>query len=355
VDQVLSSGDMPASSQVAQEAGLSYIDDDTAGIIRRRSGKGFTYRSPSGARIADRPQLARIRSLAIPPAWTDVWICPDSLGHIQATGRDIRGRKQYCYHAEFRKSRESAKYQHLFSFAGALPGIRAQVAADMALPGLPRERVIATVVNLLEITLIRVGNSGYARDNKSYGLTTLNSPHVKVEGTELRFHFKGKSGRIWRLALKNRRVAKVVRACQELPGQQLFQYLDAAGESHNVTSNDVNDYLRAVSGLDVSAKDFRTWAGTLDAAWALQRAGAAANQIEAKRTLKAVLEAVAARLGNTVTICRKCYVHPEIIERYLGGRLDLALGSNADEHTNALKPEEAGLLALLAPRERMAA
>jgi DNA topoisomerase-1 len=355
VDQVLSSGDMPGSSQVAQEAGLSYIDDETAGNTRRRSGKGFTYRSPSGARIADRRQLARIRSLAIPPAWVDVWICPDSLGHIQATGRDIRGRKQYRYHAEFRKSRESAKYQHLFSFAGALPGIRVQVAADMALPGLPREKVIATVVNLLETTLIRVGNSGYARDNKSYGLTTLNSPHVKVEGTELRFHFKGKSGRIWRLALKNRRVAKVVRACQELPGQQLFQYLDAAGERHNVTSNDVNDYLRAVSGLDVSAKDFRTWAGTLDAAWALQRAGAAANQTEAKRTLKAVLEAVAARLGNTVTICRKCYIHPEIIERYLGGQLDLALGSNADEHTTALEPEEAGLLALLTPRERMAA
>jgi DNA topoisomerase I len=318
-------------------------------------GQGFTYRLANGNRFADRLHLARIRSLAVPPAWTDVWISSNPRGHIQATGRDARGRKQYRYHSEFRKVRDSAKCQHLVAFAEALPRIRARVAADMALSDLPREKVVATVVNLLETTLIRIGNADYARENKSYGLTTLNNQHIKVQGAELRFSFTGKSGRSWRLTLKNRRVAKIVRACQELPGQQLFQYADANGEIHNVTSTDVNDYLRAASGLDISAKDFRTWGGTVEAALALHRAGAGVSDAEAKRTLKTVLVSVAARLGNTVNICRNCYIHPHIIDQYLGSRLTLATSADKNGQEGSLSPEEAAVLPLLVGAEKMPA
>jgi len=355
VDQTFKSDEVVDASQTAKAAGLYYVAEDSAGFERRRSGRGFTYRLANGNRLTDRLHLARIRSLAVPPAWTDVWISSNPRGHIQATGRDARGRKQYRYHSEFRKVRDSAKYQHLVAFAAALPRIRARVAADMALSDLPREKVVATVVNLLETTLIRIGNADYARENKSYGLTTLNNQHIKVQGAELRFRFTGKSGRSWRMTLKSRRVAKVVRACQELPGQQLFQYADSNGEIHNVTSTDVNDYLRAVSGLDISAKDFRTWGGTVEAALALHRAGAGATDAEAKRTLKTVLVSVAAQLGNTVNICRKCYIHPQIIDQYLGGGLTLATGADKDGQGCSLSPEEAAVLSLLVGAEKIPA
>jgi DNA topoisomerase I len=353
VEQTLNSNEVVDASETARAAGLYYVREDSAGFKRRRAGKGFTYQLANGERVAERPQVARIRSLAVPPAWTDVWISSNPRGHIQATGRDARGRKQYRYHTEFREVRDSAKFQHLVAFAEALPRIRAQVKADMALPELPREKVVATVVDLLETTLIRVGNADYARDNKSYGLTTLNNAHIKIKGTELRFRFTGKSGRAWRVKLKSRRVAKVLRACQELPGQQLFQYEGANGEIHNVTSTDVNDYLRAASGLDISAKDFRTWAGTVEAAWALNRAGAGATEAEAKRKLKTVLVSIAARLGNTVSICRKCYVHPQIIDSYLRGRLALASDAATSGQEGALRPEEGAVLPLLVRAAKM--
>jgi DNA topoisomerase-1 len=338
--------------ETAAAAGLHYVSDDRPGLRRRRTGKHFSYRredhdGTAGEILREPETLARIRSLAIPPAWTDVWICADPRGHLQATGRDARGRKQYRYHPAFRAIRESTKYEHLLGFAQALPRIRAGVAAHMALRGLPREKVLATIVNLLETTLIRVGNSDYARDNKSYGLTTLNNPHIQVKGAELRFHFKGKSGKIWRLQVRDRRIAKIVKACQELPGQQLFQYVDDAGEPRGVTSSDVNDYLRQLCDLDITAKDFRTWAGTVQAALALTELGAGANATQAKRNLKLAIERVAARLGNTITICRKCYIHPQIIECYLGGALVLDAGRTPAAAEPALTAEEAAVYVLL--------
>ncbi|MCC2677056.1 MAG: topB, partial [Ramlibacter sp.] len=256
-------------AEAARSAGLSYVNDDEPGIRREAAGDGFTYRRDRGAVVRDEATLQRIRKLAIPPAWTDVWICPSAQGHLQATGRDARGRKQYRYHPRFREAREETKYEHMLEFARALPELRSKVADHMALRGLPREKVLATVVHLLEATLIRVGNDDYARENRSYGLTTLRDRHVAVEGGQLRFEFKGKSGKTWRLQVQNRRVAKVVRACQELPGQRLFQYRDEQGELREVTSSDVNAYLREITGRDITAKDFRTWAGTVMAALAL--------------------------------------------------------------------------------------
>ena len=336
--------------ETAAEAGLVYVSDEMPGIRRRKSGKGFSYRRDGGGLLRDPAALARIRSLAVPPAWTDVWIAAIPRGHLQATGRDARGRKQYRYHPAFREIRESGKYEHLIDFARALPRIRATVAAHMALAGLPREKVLATIVNLLETTLIRIGNADYARENKSYGLTTLNNPHIKVNGTALRFHFKGKSGRVWRLRVKDRRVARVVRACQELPGQQLFQYLDDDREPRSVSSSDVNAYLREISGLDITAKDFRTWAGTVQAAWALAELGNAPNVTQSKRNLKLAIARVAERLGNTVTICRKCYVHPDIITCYLEGALALLPRNEASPAPHALNSQEEAVLAFLQDR-----
>ena len=238
--------------EAAEAAGLRYVNDDERGFRRERNGDGWEYFDTKGRKITDEAQLERIRKLAIPPAYTDVWICPRANGHLQATGRDARGRKQYRYHPQFRELRESTKYERMLDFGKALPPLRAKIAEHMALRGLPREKVLATVVHLLETTLIRVGNDDYARDNKSYGLTTLRTPHVKVEGSELRFQFKGKSGKTWKLQVKDRRIARIVRACQELPGQRLFQYLDEAGEVRDVTSADVNAYLKEVSGQDLS-------------------------------------------------------------------------------------------------------
>ncbi|GAB3773584.1 DNA topoisomerase IB [Ramlibacter monticola] len=337
--------------EAAESAGLVYVTDEDRGIRRERKGDAFEYLRPGGERLRDEASLERIRKLAIPPAWTEVWICNRANGHLQATGRDARGRKQYRYHPQFREVRESTKYEHMLEFAQALPAIRGRLAEHMALRGLPREKVLATVVHLLETTLIRVGNDDYARENRSYGLTTLRNPHVKVEGSELRFQFKGKSGKTWRLQVKDRRIAKIVRACQDLPGQRLFQYLDEQGEVREVTSADVNAYLREVTGSDITAKDFRTWAGTVMAALALRECEAVDTKATQKKNIRQAIERVAERLGNTPTICRKCYVHPEVLNAYVEGNLLLEIGGRVDELA-ALKPEEAAVLALLQGRLR---
>lgn len=326
----------------AREAGLRYVSDAEPGIRRQRSGTGFCYRQTDGSVLRDAATLQRLRSLAIPPAWTNVWICPRADGHIQATGRDARGRKQYIYHPEFRSLRESGKYAALPGFARLLPAIRAQVSADMARTGLPREKVLAAIVYLLERTLIRIGNADYAAQNGSRGLTTLTRRHVKVEGSALRFRFTGKSGKSWDLQLHDRRVLKVIRACQELPGQELFRYRSDDGAILTVSSADVNDYLRGISGSDVTAKDFRTWAGTVMAALALQAFGPPLSQREAKRNLKAAITEVSDKLGNTVTICRKCYIHPVVIERYLAGEHRLRIP--AKPAIAGLQPEEIAVL-----------
>lgn len=346
--------DVVDPADAAESAGLVYVSDEKPGITRERDGDGFRYLKARGEPVTDASTLERIRALAIPPAWTEVWICPRAKGHIQATGRDAKGRKQYRYHPQFREVRESTKFEHMMEFARALPAIRATLARHMALRGLPREKVLATVVHLLETTLIRVGNDDYARTNKSYGLTTLRDPHVQVQGSDLRFHFKGKSGKTWRLQLKDRRLAKIVRACQELPGQELFQYVAEDGEVHDITSADVNAYIREITGRDITAKDFRTWAGTLLAALALQEFQTFDNQAGARKNVRAAIEQVASRLGNTPTICRKCYVHPEILTAYAEGGLLLELKEQVEEELRdslaSLKPEEAAVLALLEAR-----
>ncbi|WP_423790777.1 DNA topoisomerase IB [Microvirga solisilvae] len=338
----------------AETAGLTYVSDEEPGIRRKKSGKGFTYLRPDGKRVADEATLKRIRSLAIPPAYTDVWICTKANGHIQATGRDVKGRKQYRYHTAFREIRESTKYERMLEFAKGLPAIRKTIDEHMSLRGLPREKVLATVVHLLENTLIRVGNEDYAKQNKSYGLTTLRDPHVKVEGAELRFQFKGKSGKTWKLQVKDRRVARIVKACQDLPGQDLFQYLDDDGERQSITSSDVNDYLKQITGRDITAKDFRTWAGTVLAAMALSEFEEFDSEAKAKKNIRAAIEEVSARLGNTPTICRKCYVHPEVFSCYLEGGLLLEIKKEIEaelrEELPSLRPEEAAVLTLLQER-----
>jgi DNA topoisomerase-1 len=338
----------------AETAGLLYVSDEEPGIRRRKSGKGFTYLDPNGKKVEDKATLERIRSLAIPPAYTDVWICSKASGHIQATGRDAKGRKQYRYHPAFREIRDSTKYEHMIEFAKGLPAIRKTVDEHMSLRGLPREKVLATVVHLLENTLIRVGNSDYAKQNKSYGLTTLRDPHVRVEGTELRFQFKGKSGKTWRLSVKDRRIARIVKACQDLPGQDLFQYLDESGEQQSVTSADVNAYLKEITGREITAKDFRTWAGTVLAALALAEFEEFDTEAKAKKNIRAAIETVSSRLGNTPTICRKCYVHPEVFSCYLEGSLLLEIKDEIEaelrEDLPSLRPEEAAVLTLLQER-----
>jgi DNA topoisomerase-1 len=338
----------------AQEAGLIYVSDEERGLRRERAQDAFAYFGPGGDPVTDEATLERIRRLAIPPAWTDVWICPKATGHLQATGRDARGRKQYRYHPRFREQRESTKYEHMLEFARALPAIRARLAVDMGLRGLPRPKVLATVVHLLETTLIRVGNDDYARENRSYGLTTLRNPHVSVEGPQLRFRFKGKSGKVWRLQIRDRRVAKIVKACQDLPGQKLFEYVDENGDPREVTSADVNAYLKEITGGDITAKDFRTWAGTVLAALALREFAACDSQALARKNVRAAIEHVAARLGNTPTICRKCYVHPEILSCYAEGALRLEVKERVQaglrDGSPSLAPEEVAVLALLESR-----
>jgi DNA topoisomerase I len=318
----------------ARAAGLRYSTDARPGITRQRRGRGFSYRRPDGEVVHDRAVLARIRALAIPPAWTDVWICLDQAGHLQATGRDAKGRKQYRYHQRWRSGRDDAKFERLLDFARVLPRIRKRCDADLATAGLSRQKVLAAVVRLLETTLIRVGNDEYARLNRSFGLTTLKNRHAKVTGTRVRFRFRGKSGRQHEVGIRDRRLAAVVRRCQDLPGQELFQWVDDDGASHDVASEDVNDYLREISGTDITAKDFRTWAGTVLAYRALR---ALAPGTDDRTSRKNVVEAVrftSDRLGNTPAVARRSYVHPAILESYMEGSIGGALLEAAEDQTD---------------------
>jgi len=318
----------------AEEAGLQYVSDERPGYRRKAKGKHFEYLDAEGKPIRDEQRLLRIKRLAIPPAWTDVWICPSPNGHVQATGRDARGRKQYRYHERWREVRDENKFERLAQFAKALPNIRRRVAHDLKLPALPRRRVLATIVRLLERTFIRIGNEEYARENKSFGLTTLKNRHVTVKGAQVRFRFRGKSKRQHEVDVSDRRVAKVIAKCQDLPGQDLFQYVDEDADVQNVTSQDVNEYLRQIAGEDFTAKDFRTWGGTVLAAIALGRQEEFQTQKQAKSNIKTAICAVAELLGNTPAVCRKCYVHPIIVEAYLNRRR--IAGLNGD--TKALEP-----------------
>ncbi|HEX9236136.1 MAG TPA: DNA topoisomerase IB [Actinomycetota bacterium] len=345
----------PEPEASAREAGLRYVSDARPGIRRKRSGRGLAYLAPDGRRVEDPATLARIGSLAVPPAWTDVWICPDPRGHLQATGRDARGRKQYRYHPKWREVRDENKYHRLIAFGLSLPTIRERVDRDLARPGLPREKVLAAVVRLLESTLIRVGNEEYARDNRSFGLTTLRDRHAEVNGGSIEFRFRGKGGRPHRVGVHDPRVARVVKRSQELPGQQLLQYVDDDGEVQDIDSDDVNEYLREITGQDFSAKDFRTWAGTVAAAWALQEFEQFDSEAQAKRNIVRAIERVAERLGNTPAVCRKCYVHPGILEAYTDGSMVRALRRRSAamaEEPNGLDSEESAVLALL--RRRLA-
>lgn len=337
-------------------AGLRYVSDQMPGIRRKPAGDSFHYVGPDGHEIDDEQTLKRIKSLAIPPAWTDVWICPNPRGHLQATGRDAKGRKQYRYHSRWQEIRDETKYHRMLAFGEALPRIRERVEHDLGLPGLPREKVLATVVRLLEETLIRVGNEEYARENKSYGLTTMRDGHVDVEGSTLHFHFKGKSGIKHRIDVRDRRVARVVKRLQDLPGHHLFEYVGDDGEIRDVDSNDVNEYLREITGEPFTAKDFRTWAGTLLAAEALQEVQSFDSEAQAKKHVTRAIERVAERLGNTPTVCRKCYVHPQILNAYMEGEtlrtVRQRLEDELRETLTGLEPEEAAVMALL--RERLA-
>lgn len=305
--------------------GLTYSSDEQPGIRRAASGKGFSYRDARGALVRDETTLARVRSLAIPPAWTDVWICPRASGHIQATGRDVKGRKQYRYHDDWSSRASETKFERLTSFARALPKLRKRVEADLARSGVSREKVLATAVRLLEVTLIRVGNAQYARHNRSYGLTTLNKRHLDVDGTAMTFAFRGKSGVEHEVRVRDRRLATVVRSLRELPGQQLFKYRDADGHLCVLTSDEVNAYIREAMGEQFSAKDFRTWAGTVSAARALRELEPPASPIEAKRKITVCVKAVAGLLGNTPTVCRSSYVHPRVFALFESGELAGAL------------------------------
>ena len=315
--------DMPQGKiQSARAIGLRYVSDSEPGIRRERNGTGVDYVDPEGQPVQGAAELERVRSLALPPAWTDVWICATSDGHIQATARDAKGRKQYRYHPRYRAFRDETKFNRMLEFSRHLPRIRRLVERDIRREGLPREKVLGTVVWLLERTLFRVGNDQYARENKSFGLTTLRRRHVDVAGSEVRFEFRGKSGVKHAAAITDKRIARIVQRCQTLPGEELFQYLDEDGKRQTVDSGDINQYLqRASKGEEVTAKDFRTWAGTILAAKALRDAGPAATLREAKTNIVTVIDQVAARLGNTRAVCRKYYVHPAILEQYLAGQV----------------------------------
>ena len=305
--------------EAAALAGLHYVSDAQPGIRRVRSGAGFRYLDSTGEPIRDRAALARFRGLVIPPAWTDVWICPDPDGHIQVTARDAAGRKQYRYHPRYRAVRDETKFDRMFEFSEVLPRIRDQVEKDLQLPGHPRAKVLATVVRLLEKTLIRVGNMEYVRENRSFGLTTLRRRHVDVTGDTMRFEFRGKSGVAHEVAVSDRRLARIVQHCQTLPGEELFKYIDDDGKRQTVDSGDINAYLREIAGDEVTAKDFRTWAGTMHVAAALRELGPATADKEAKRNVVRAIDQVAERLGNTRAVCRKYYVHPVVIDAYMRG------------------------------------
>ncbi|MFN2643712.1 MAG: DNA topoisomerase IB [Burkholderiales bacterium] len=298
---------------------MRYVTEGLRGITRKRVGTGWAYYAPGGARITDTEARHRINRLAIPPAWTDVWICPDANGHIQATGCDARGRKQYRYHPDYRAARDRSKFQRMLEFSQVLPRLRERLERDLGAPDLSRRQILATVVRLLDKTLIRVGNDEYVRENRSYGLTTLRRRHLAIDGPMLRFSFRGKSGVEHTIAVADPRLARIIQRCRELPGQELFQYVDAAGRRHVVSSDDVNDYLRSIAGRDISAKDFRTWGGSMLAARELRARGAPASRREANRNVIAAIDAVAERLGNTRAVCRKYYVHPALIDAYFMG------------------------------------
>jgi DNA topoisomerase I len=332
----------------AQAAGLRYVSDTQPGIRRKRAGKGFTYVGPDGKTIRSAQELSRIRALAIPPAYTDVWICPSPSGHIQATGRDARGRKQYRYHSKWREVRDETKFGRMLAFSEALPQIRERVERDLGLPGLPREKVLATVVRLLECTCIRVGNDEYTRANRSFGLTTLQDRHVEISGSTLRFEFRGKSGKTHQVNLNDRRLARIVQRCQALPGEDLFQYIDDDGVRQTVGSGDVNDYIREISGQEFTAKDFRTWAGTLLAVAALKEVGHWASQRQAKANVLRAIDRVAEQLNNTRAVCRKYYVHPAVFDAYLGGTMLKHLQNGTKQAVkDDLNSQEAAVVRLL--------
>lgn len=342
---------MPADASLdsADRAGLRWAGDERAGIRRLRSGKGFSYRDADGARVADPASLRRIRRLAIPPAWTDVWICADPRGHLQATGRDARGRKQYRYHERWREIRDADKYGRLAAFGRALPLLRRRVRADLAKRGLDREKVLACAVLLLETSLIRIGNDEYTRANRSFGLTTLRGRHVRVSGSTVRFRFRGKSGRDHDVDLVDERIARVVRRLQDLPGQELFQYLDPDGNVQPVDSGDVNEYVRAAAGEDFTAKDFRTWAGTVLMTRALaDQPKHAPGTGGTKASIARACAIVAVRLGNTAAVCRKSYIHPAVVEAYESGALPRLMRNAARrKRPRGLFPDEAAVLTIL--------
>lgn len=340
--------------QSAEEAGLRYVHDSQPGISRHGAGKGFFYRSPQGDRITDKRILERIKTLAIPPAWTDVWICPSPNGHLQATGRDARNRKQYRYHPKWREVRDETKYEHVIAFGEALPAIRKRVDADLGKHGLPREKILAAIIRLLETSLIRIGNDQYAKENQSFGLTTMRDRHADINGATITFAYRGKSGIRHEVELHDKRLAGVVRRSQDLPGQELFQYVDDDGNRQSIDSGDVNAYLQEISGEEFTAKDFRTWAGTVLAAEALSGFEAVDTDAAAKQNVVEAIENVAGRLGNTAAICRKCYIHPAIIDAYLDGHtvetIRQQAGKELSDNLGKLPPEEAAVLMLLNER-----
>jgi DNA topoisomerase I len=332
----------------AQAAGLRYVSDTTPGIRRRRSGSGFSYVAPDGKVIKDAAEISRIRSLAIPPAYTDVWISPTANGHIQATGRDARGRKQYRYHPKWREKRDETKFGRVLAFSEALPRIRAQVERDLSKPGLPREKVLATVVRLLDCTGIRIGNDEYARSNRSFGLTTLQDRHVEISGSNIKFEFRGKSGKAHSVSLSDRRLARIVQRCQDIPGEDLFQYIDEEGVRQTISSGDVNDYLREISGEDFTAKDFRTWSGTKLAVAALTDIGHCTSARRIKTNILQAIDSVASQLNNTRAVCRKYYVHPSVFEAYTAGTmLEILQNGTKQNPKSDLDPEEAAVVWLL--------
>lgn len=344
----------PDPVEIAEDAGLRYVSDEQPGYTRKAKGKDFEYFDTDGKRIRDETRLLRIRRLAIPPAYTDVWICPSPNGHLQATGYDARGRKQYRYHERWREVRDENKYDRMLVFGKALPKIRRRIKRDLKRRGLPREKVLATVVQLLERTFIRIGNEEYAKENKSFGLTTMRNHHVDATATKLKFSFKGKSGVKHEVDVGDRRLARIIRELQDLPGQKIFQYVDEKGEVRNIDSQDVNDYLREITGEDFTAKDFRTWAGTVLAAMALNAQEACKNKTQAKKNVKDAIAAVAKILGNTPTVCRKCYVHPAVLETYLDGAMIDGLKQTTEETLERklgdLRSEEAAVMSFLQAR-----
>lgn len=345
--------------EIAREAGLIYVNADEPGIRRARSGGGFRYTGPDGRAVRDAKTLARIKALAVPPAWKNVWICASPRGHIQATGLDAAGRKQYRYHAGWRTIRDQTKYERMIPFGEALPSIRKRVREDLALPDLPREKILATIVRLIDLTYIRVGSARYTKANGSFGLTTMRGRHAEVSGSTVRFEFKGKGGKLHEVDVRDPRIAKIVKQCQEIPGQHLFQYLNSDGERRPISSDDVNEYLGLISGADFTAKDFRTWAGSVLALRELCGVEVASSASESRRLVNSAIEHVASELRNTVAVCRACYVHPAVVEGYLDGSLaEVRLrrvrtkGQSPDDR---LRPDEAALLRFLKTAARRGA